>query len=273
MKNRSLKEWLFFIFKLTKDFILELFEPKVSFYAASMSWATLFFIIPMLVITLSIIIYTPMFSQYYEKIHTIIAQSLVPASTEQIMSWLDSFIANAYQMGYIGMAYVIIAAILFFKDLDYIVNDIFGEERRGILRGLLVYSFLTIFVPLAIASSIWVFNIADKTFHFQPYVLQFIIIWLIVFIVFKVTPKEKIRLDALAISSFITTVVWFIAKSAFMFYILHNKTYTTIYGTISIVLFTFLWIYISWTIFLHGMQLCNMLLKENDENEELRVKN
>ena len=267
MKNRTIKEWIIYIFKLTKNFVLELFEPKVSFYAASMSWATLFFIIPMLVITLSIIIHTPIFNQYYAKIHTIIAESLVPTSTEQIMSWLDNFIANASQMGYIGAGYVIIAAILFFKDFDYIVNDIFGEERRGILHGLAIYTFLTIFVPLAIASSIWVFDIADDKFHFQPYVLQFIIIWLIVFIVFKVTPREKIKLDALAISSFITTVVWFIAKSGFMFYILHNKTYTTIYGTISIVLFTFLWIYISWTIFLHGMQLCNMLLNDEEDSD------
>ncbi len=268
-EKRGIKKLLILIFKLTKNFVVELFDPKLSFYAASMSWATLFFIIPLLVITLSIILHTQFFSKYYEKIHTLIAQSLAPASSAQIMNWIDTFVANASQMGLIGTIYVIVAAVLFFKDFDYIVNDIFSEERRGILKAFLLYGGLLLFIPIAIAASIWLFTILGSKFHLAPILLQFFIIWAIIFIIFKLTPKESIPLNVLAISSFITTLVWFIAKNIFVFYIIYNKTYTTIYGTVSIVLFTFLWIYISWTIFIHGLQLCSMLMRE-DENENFK---
>ena len=264
MKNRTLKEWIFFIFKLIKNFILELFEPKVSFYAASMSWSTLFFIIPLIVIILSIVIYTPIFNEYYQKIHNLIANALVPTSSKQIMLWIDTFVANASQMGYIGTVYIVVASILFFKDFDYIVNDIFNDKRRGFLEAFAIYGGLLIFVPIAIAASIWIYATLDSKFHFGPTILQFIIIWTTIFTVYKVAPKEKIPINILALSSFVTTIVWYIAKNIFIFYILYNKTYTTIYGTISIVLFTFLWIYISWMIFLHGLQLCSMLLKEEE---------
>ena len=265
MKNKSLKEWIIYIFKLTKIFIIELFEPKVSFYAASMSWSTLFFIIPLIVIILSIIIYTPIFNEYYAKIHNLIEDALVPTSSKQIMTWIDTFVANASQMGYIGTFYVIIAAILFFKDFDYIVNDIFDDSRRSFFEALLVYGILLISIPTAIASSIWIFSKINNTLHFGPAIIQFLIIWAIIFTIYKVAPKEKIPFNILAISSLVTTIVWYVAKSIFVFYILYNKTYSTIYGTISVVLFTFLWIYISWMIFLHGLQLCSMLLKEDEE--------
>jgi len=265
LKNRNFKKLFLLIFKLSKNFILELFEPKVSFYAASMSWSTIFFIIPLLVITLSIIIYTPIFNQYYTKIHTLIANTLVPTSSATIMSWIDSFIANASQMGYIGVGYVIVAAFLFFRDFDYIVNDIFDNNRRGFLEAIAVYGGLLIIIPLILASSIWGLLKLDNTLHFGPLILQFILVWAVVFIIYKLSPKDKIPLNILALSSFITTLIWFIAKSIFIFYILYNKTYATIYGTVSIVLFTFLWIYISWTIFLHGLQLCSILLTEDKD--------
>lgn len=264
MQPRSFKAFSLYIFGLSKQFVLELFEPKVSFYAASMSWSTLFFVIPLLVITLSIIIYTPLFSQFYDKIHTFMAQALVPTSSKQVMEFIDKFVANANSMGIIGAVYVVVAAALFFRDFDYIINDIFGDNRRGFFKALLTYGSLTVALPLTVASSIWLLSILNTTFHITPAILQFLMTWFIILIIYKVAPKEEIPIGTAAMSSFIAAVVWHIAKTLFLFYILYNKTYTTIYGAISIIMFTFLWIYISWTIFLHGMQLCKMLLDEED---------
>jgi len=251
-----------YLFRLLKGFILELFEPKVSFYAASMSWATIFFMIPLLVIILSVIIYTPMFGQFYDKIHDLIASSLLPGSSKQIMAWIDTFVANAYTMGYIGIVYIIVAAIMFFRDFDYIVNDIFDDKRRTILQSFKVYATLLIAVPLLISITIWIATVLNGKFHIAPYILQFILVWLTIFVVYKVAPKENIPKKVVILSSFMATLVWFIAKSLFVIYIYYSKTYTTIYGTVSIVLFLFVWVYISWTIFLHGLQLCSVLHKE-----------
>ena len=42
-------------------------------------------------------------------------------------------------------------------------------------------------------------------------------------------------------------------------YVIYNKTYTTIYGSLATLLFTFLWIYISWIIYLYGIKMCHKL--------------
>jgi len=258
------KEFLSKLFTLTKDFIKELFEPKISFYAASMSWATLFFIIPLFVIIFSIILHTPIFNEYYQNIHNLIANYLVPTNSQVVMDLIDNFVANASKVGVIGLIYVIIAAIFFFRDFDYIVNDIFEEERRSLLRTITLYGALLIFLPIFIALSFWLYLFIAKNFAVANYILQFFIFWGVTAIIYKVTPKDKIPIKIALLSSFIATTVWFIAKSIFIFYILYNKTYTTIYGTISIIMFMFLWIYISWAIFLHGLQLCNILSHEEE---------
>jgi len=263
LRDRSFKEFVLYILKLTKGFIVELFEPKVSFYAASMSWSTLFFMIPLLVIILSIVIYTPIFNQFYSNIHTIIANSVMPGSSKQIMEWIDGFVANAASMGIIGFVYIVVAAVMFFRDFDYIVNDIFDKSRRTLLEALIVYGGMLIFIPLSLGGTIWLFTKIDNTLHLAPQMLQFLIIWAIIFTVYKVAPKESLSIRVVSISSFIATLVWFIAKSLFVLYLYYNKTYTTIYGAVSVALFLFLWIYISWTIFLHGMQLCSVLREED----------
>ena len=251
------------LYSLTKDFLINLFEPKVSFYAASMSWATLFFIIPFFVIIFSIIINTPIFSQYYDTIHNFVESILMPTSSKLIMSWIDKFVQNADKMGIIGFVYVIIAAIMFFRDYDYIVNDIFDNQRRSFLKAVVLYTILLILIPAALIISIWFLMIVNSKFHFSQYILQFLIIWFMVFIVYKITPKQKLPIKVVALSSFIATLVWSISKTLFVLYISLNQTYTTIYGAVSIILFLFLWIYISWVIFLHGLQLCAILVDED----------
>ncbi len=254
------KDFIYKVFNLTKDFIKELFEPKISFYAASMSWATLFFIIPLFVIVFSIILHTPIFKEYYQNIHTLIGNYLVPTNSKIIMNFIDSFVQNASKIGFIGLIYVVIAAIFFFRDFDYIVNDIFKDNRRSLLNTIILYGALILFIPLFVALSFWLYIFISKDFAIANYIMQFFIFWMITTIIYKVTPKDKIPFKIASISAFIATLVWFIAKSIFVFYILYNKTYTTIYGTISIIMFMFLWIYISWAIFLHGLQLCNLLI-------------
>jgi membrane protein len=98
-------------------------------------------------------------------------------------------------------------------------------------------------------------------------VLPFLIVWGLFYITYQLSPKEHINPSAAMVSSFISSFIWYISKSLFLFYALHNHTYASIYGGLSTLLFFFLWIYISWAIFLHGLRLCHILDKEDDVEE------
>ena len=97
---------------------------------------------------------------------------------------------------------------------------------------------------------------------------------------YAISAKVKIHLKSALIASFIASLVWYISKNLFVYYVAYNKTYLTIYGSFSILLFFFLWIYFSWFIYLYGLKLC-FLLNEKEhakshnetQNKELSTPN
>ncbi len=251
-----------------RDFFKDLFDERLGFYAASMSWSTLFFIIPLLVIILSTLTYLPIFDDVYAQIHDLMAQNFLPTNSKIIMNHIDTFVDNAGKMGLMGIGYVLFAAVMFFRDYDHVVNDIFDSTPRTLIGALRTYAILVLLVPLLTTGSFWISTLIEASpvnagLHFAIF-LPFLIIWGLFYITYQLSPKEKIRPTVALVSSFISSLIWYLAKSAFLFYALHNHTYTSIYGGLSTLLFFFLWIYISWAIFLHGMRLCYLLDQEGE---------
>ena len=255
-----------------KNFFNDLFYDKLGFYAASMSWSSIFFIIPFLVILLVAFTYMPIFDTAYLKIHNLLSESLVTSNRDLIIGHIDKFVDNAGKLGVIGFIYVVIATVMFFKDYDFIVNDIFNTPQRGILEAIKTYFGLILLLPFTLGSSFWVFDKLDNYLSsFSIYsilhlklIIPYLIIWLMFYIAYQLSPRVSVNHQAAFISSFIASLIWFIAKSLFVYYIIYNKTYTSIYGGLSTVLFLFLWIYISWAIFLHGLRFCYILDKKSD---------
>jgi membrane protein len=243
-----------------KGFFTELFDDRLEFYASSLSWNTIFSIIPILVILLSIFTYLPIFDSLYIQVHQLISDNLLPTDSKEIMKHIDMFVANAGKLGLVGGFYVIFATVMFFKNYDFIVNDIFDTPKRAPLHALKTYMKLITLVPLMIAITFYVSSMIETTTTINIYyLLPYFMIWGIFYISYQASANKTISQKSALISSFITSLVWYIAKSGFIFYVVHNQTYSSIYGGISILLFFFLWIYISWAIFLHGLRFCYIL--------------
>lgn len=255
-----------------RDFLKDLFDDKIGHYASSLSWSTLFAIIPLMAIMLWVFTMLPIFDSVYSKIENLIFTNLMPTDSKEVMGYINSFIANSDKLGTIGIVYILFAVFMFFKNYDYIVNDIFSTPTRNIWSAVKTYTLLLLAIPLMLGGSFYLSSIIQgylnqnsitSTIHIF-YFLPFVVIWAMFYITYQLSANTKISIQAAAISSFIASLVWYLSKSAFIFYVLHNKTYTSIYGSISTLLFFFLWIYISWAIFLHGLKFCDLLDKDEE---------
>jgi len=264
-----LKDFLGNYYVFIRDFFKDLLDDRLGYYASSLSWNTIFSIIPLLVIFLYIFTTLPIFSEVYDKVQQLLFANLMPTQSEVIMNSINTFIANSGKMGMVGAFYVVFAAIMFFKNYDYIVNDIFELEPRGIVKSIKTYLFLITVIPAMIGASFYLTNIIQgylnqssitSVIHIY-YFLPYLIVWMAFYITYQLSAKISISKRAAITSSFIASLIWYLSKSAFVFYVVHNKTYTSVYGSISTVLFFLLWIYISWAIFLHGLRFCYLLHK------------
>jgi len=255
-----------------RDFLGDLFDDKIGHYASSLSWSTLFSIIPLLVIMLWVFTTLPLFDSVYQKIETLIFSNLLPTDSKEVMNYINTFMKNSYKLGYVGAFYVTFAAIMFFKNYDYIVNDIFNVPSRTVFSALKTYLLLLIIIPAMMAASFYLSsfiqsyldkNSITSSIHLL-YFLPYLIVWMVFYVLYQTSANLRITVSAAMISSFIASLIWYLSKSAFVFYVLHNKTYASVYGSISTMLFFFLWIYISWAIFLHGLKFCDLLNRDEE---------
>jgi len=261
-----LKNYYIFI----RDFFFDLFDERLGYYASSLSWNTIFSIIPILAILFSIFTSLPIFDSVYGRVHDMIFRNLMPTESKEVMDYIDSFISNSGNLGLMGSFYVLFASMMFFSNYDFVINDIFETPKRDFNSGVKTYLFLLFILPILFGTSFYLSSIIqgylDKTvitgfIHIYLF-LPFLLIWGVFYISYQISPNKMVSVKASLSSSFISSLIWYIAKSGFVFYVVNNHTYASIYGSISILLFFFLWIYISWIIFLHGLKFCYLLDKD-----------
>jgi len=260
-------------YRFFRDFSDDLFDDKIGHYASSLSWSTLFSIIPLLVVLLWGFATQPLFHAYHNQIKVLIFSNLMPTNYEVIRDYIDTFMKNANQLGYIGIGYVAIASVLFFKNYDYIVNDIFGAPKRGIWEAFRTYGVILVSIPLMMGLSFYLSSVIQSYLDKNPFtnaihlfiVVPYLIVWMIFYILYQYSVNTRVSLYPALVSSFIASLVWYLSKSGFVFYVTYNQTYTSVYGSVSILLFFFLWIYLSWAIFLHGLKFCDLLNRGEEE--------
>jgi membrane protein len=254
------------LFVHIKLFILAFTDKELTLYAASLSYYTIFSIIPLLLIMLTLLTSLPSFAEHYETIKVFIFSNLMPVNSESIMTYIDSFLANSAKMGVIGLAMIIVASMLFFQNFEYIANRIFHAKKRTLWESVTTYWTMLTLTPLALGLSFYITgylatlmasNTLTSGFNILPLV-PYVIIWALFFLLFQISANVKINAKASLISSFIISIIFSISKNAFIYYVFLNKSYATMYGSFAIMMFLFLWIYVSWIIFIYGLKLCYM---------------
>jgi len=221
----------------------------------------------LLLIMLTLLTSLPTFSEYYEGIKSFIFSNLMPVNSEAIMQHIDGFLANSAKMGVIGLVMVLVASLLFFKNFEYIANKIFHAKKRTLWESITTYWTMLTLTPIALGTSFYITgyvaalmasNSFTSGFNILPYV-PYLITWGLFFLIFQTSANIKINPKATAISSFVISVVFSVSKNAFIYYVFYNKSYTTMYGSFATLMFLFLWIYVSWIIFIYGLKLCYII--------------
>ncbi|WP_236583176.1 MULTISPECIES: YihY family inner membrane protein [unclassified Nitratiruptor] len=259
----------------SKKFFQSLYDPDITMYASSLSFHTIFSIIPLLLVSFSIFIRLPSFEKHYGKIKEFIFSSLIPTQQEAITQHIDTFLQNSSKLGFIGFVFILFASIMFFQNYEYIVNKIFKSKPRGFWSSLTIYWTLMTLAPIGLALSFFLSSKLQALLNSTSYtswidfltIFPYLIIWIIFFLTYKISSTALISFKAAFVSSFIASLIWDISKNLFVYYVIHNKTYATIYGSFSAILFFFLWIYISWIIFLYGLKLCYLINKNQPHTQ------
>ncbi len=252
-----MKEWFLKIYHF--------FDDDIPYHSASLSFFTIFSILPLLALLIVVVSSMPSFQDYQTLLMNYILDFINPTHSESLSSSLDKFLQNTDKLGSIGIFYLLFVFTMFFRDYEYIINKIYGTQTRAIYKLFFLYLSFLIFIPIVFIAFIFLSTFINFTFSGQ--ILSFLLLWVLFIILFTLSANTNISLKAASIASFITLIALSITKSLFGYYVNVNTTYTTIYGSFSVVLFFFLWIYVSWNIYLYGTKICCIINKRHITNE------
>ena len=262
MKLQKIKK----IIKHSEYFLKSFIDKELTLFAASLSFYTIFTIIPLLLIAMTLITSLPSFGDIYLKIQGYIFSNLMPVNSELVMNQINGFLANSSKMGVMGTTMVIVASLLFFQNFEYIANKIFHAKKRSLWESITTYWTLITLTPIALGISFFIsFKVATMVaqnsytsgLNILPFV-PYLVTWGMFFVIFQIAANTKINPKASLLSSLIAAAAFTLAKNGFVFYVIMNKSYTTVYGSFATLLFLFLWIYISWIVFIYGLKLCHI---------------
>ena len=266
---------IFRFIKQNKDKISQTIE-HLTIQASSLSFYTIFSIVPIILIVLSLLASNPMFSEYYQKIESFILSNILPTNQEIIKQYINSFLENSKSMGIMGGIYIFVTSILFFQNFETIMKNIFHSQKRDFFNKVTVYWTTMTLFPILFSFSIYlsvkIQNLLNSSTYTQnidflalvPFFTIFAMFWL----AYNLGANKNLDFKALFISSFVSATIFSIAKSLFVYYVVYNKTYDSLYGSFSVILFAFVWIYVSWIIFLSGAYLCEFLDNYFKEKEK-----
>jgi len=252
-----LKEWI----KKVYNF----FDDDIPYHSASLSFFTIFSILPLLALLIVVVSSLSSFEQHSILLMSYIVDFINPTHSDTIAKFLDKFLQNTDKLGPIGIFYLLFVFTMFFRDYEHIINKIYKTKTRAVYKLFFLYFSFLILIPILFV--VYILVSTFLTFTFSGHIFAFIFLWLVFIALFILSANTKVKFLAASVSSLITIIVLSITKSLFGYYVNVNTTYTTIYGSFSVILFFFLWIYISWNIYLYGTKICCILNQRDSENE------
>jgi membrane protein len=252
------------IFNIIKSF----FNDDITYYAASLSFFTIFSFLPILALLIVFISYFNILDPYTTTITNFIINNLNPTNSTQFTQIIEKFLSNTHSLGKLGVFYMLFIFIMFFKDYEYIISKIHKTDKRAIYLSFIIYLIVLLILPMLFTIFILIIKLFD--IYLFSIFLSYLASWIFFIIVFKISVNKPTNTKALFLSSFITMISLNITKSIFIQYIAYNKTYATIYGSFSSVLFFFLWIYLSWLIYLYGIKIFYLLNKNYTTNTTVK---
>lgn len=246
-----------------KYIIYSFMDKELTLFAASLSFYTIFSFIPLLLIMMTFLTSLEVFSDIYLKMQELIFENLLPVNSEIVMQYIDNFLQNSVGISILSTIMLFISSIFFYQNYEFIANRAFRAPQRAFMQSMAVYVLILTITPIALSIAFFlsaeaVTIMSYTEINISPLVPYFII-WVLFFVLFELSANIRVHFRAALISSFIISIVFSIAKNMFIYYVFANQSYATIYGSFSVLIFLFLWIYISWIIFIFGLKLCYMV--------------
>ena len=235
--------------------------------ASALSFTTILSIVPLFALTFAVL----KGFDVQNKVEPYLLEQ-VAAGSEEIVDNIITYInnTNMTSMGAIGLATLIVTAIMLLGNIEEAFNVIWGVKgTRSLHRKFSDYLSVLLSGPILMLAAIsitttlqsqsivrWLLQtsyLGDLLllfFRLAPYVS----VWLALFFLYIFLPNTKVRAKSAMIGGILAGTVWQLAQWGYLYFQVGVGKYNAIYGTMAVLPIFMVWIYTSWAIVLFGVE-------------------
>ena len=238
--------------------------------AKSLTYMSLFAVVPLLTLTLAILSAFPSFQVFGSQIQDMIFNRLLPSSSSELEVYLSDFTTQAKNLTWVGAVMLLATAYLMLINIERSFNQIWkvGQQRKGIVSFLLYWSVLSLSplllgVGFAMSSYITSLALFEKFTEVsgivdaRSVVLSVFLTILTTFaftLLYVAVPNCGVRLRHALTGGLIVALLFIVVKWVFGGFIA-TASYEFVYGTFAAIPIFLLWLYICWVVILFGANL------------------
>jgi len=270
--------------KLTYAYLVFLWfrskEDNIKVPAGHLAYVTLLSLVPLLAVVFYMLSAFPMFSELNKIIENLIYNNFVPTSGDAIKMHMSGFIENTKKMSMMGVASLIVIALLLISTIDQTINRIWRcTNKRSLVQAFTIYWTILSLGPIIIGGSIALSSYLFGAFKESGFLsfgqqllslMPFVFAWLAFTGVYSIVPNQRVRFRYALIGGFVAAFLFTFATDLFRLYITNFPTQQLIYGALAVIPILFVWTYFIWLIVLIGAEV-TATLEEFCGEKELTV--
>ena len=240
-------------------------EESLPQVAGSLTFTTVFALVPLLTIALAIFTTFPLFNTFRTSLEAYFVQSVMPKSiSSTILNYLTMFASKATRLSAVGAVALIFTSIAMMNLIERVFNRIWRVRgERSWTRRILVYWAIITLGPLLIGVSLTlssqVFMATVDLFGRVPVVGAIIYTTASLALttagftlLYLAVPNRDVDWQDAAWGGLVAGLAFELAKRGFAIFITQFPTNSKIYGALAALPLFLLWVYVSWVITLIG---------------------
>jgi membrane protein len=238
------------------------YEDRGAQAAGSLTYTTLLSLVPLLTVALALSTAFPVFDEAITTLQEFLFENFLPDAeglqtlSEQILSFSE----QAGRLTAIGLAFLLVTAVMLMLTIDDTLNRIFRVRRRRPLaqQVIMYWSVLTLW-PVLIGTSLSLtsYLIAESSLLLR--LIPFVFTWAALTLLYILVPYRHVDVRHAAAGGLLAGIAFELAKRAFALYLANFPTYTLVYGAFATLPIFLLWMYVSWLVVLAGAIFTAML--------------
>jgi membrane protein len=251
-------------------------RDQLFFLSSGITFNVLVTIVPLLLITISVLgMLVESSTSARDQILSFI-QRIMPLASAQAESLLFGLVEDSGWFGVLGLVGLVWASTRLFGSLRTVLEIIFEippEERLGIVEGkihdirmvVVVGSLFLLTISLTTALN-WLKNYGVGFLGLDAYniswfwsltslIVAYLITYMMFFFVYRYVPDRWIPRQDAAVAAFFSSVLFELAKQAFVAYLAEFGRFMELYGSFTNLVVIAFWVYYSSIVFILGGEL------------------